>query len=122
MVPRSQRKLYDNQPTETPQVRLYMDWFSSPAYTFSLLSRVTSTTEPKQGYSYRSSTPYIHLHYYFAYLTNKPKYHQLQNLNRVTSTGEVVGMVANLKLIVEHGSFTTFMIVVSDSVSTSVKT
>jgi sporulation protein YlmC with PRC-barrel domain len=40
----------------------------------------------------------------------------------VTGTGEVVGMVANLKLIVEHGTFTTFMIVVSDSVNTTVKT
>ena len=60
------------------------------------------------------------LHYYFADMTNKPI--QLQSLHRVTGTGEVVGMVANLKLIVEHGTFTTFMIVVSDSVNTSVKT
>ena len=53
-------------------------------------------------------------------MTNKPI--QLQSLHRVTGTGEVVGMVANLKLIVEHGTFTTFMIVVSDSVNTTVKT
>lgn len=57
--------------------------------------------------------------YYFADMTNKPIINY--SLHRVTGTGEIEGMVANLKLIVEHGTFTTFMIVISNSVHASVK-